>query len=326
MKTLVIGGAGYLGIPLCTALSSMMNVTCYDSLMHDNITDLASVWGEPGFQFVHGDIRDRELLQKHVSKVDIVYNLAALVGAPICDRRPKDAVEINQDAVKSLAQMLSPHQTLVQFTSNSGYGMTDGSSEVDETSPLNPVSLYGKTKVEAEKYVMERERSYSLRLATVFGVAPRMRFDLLVNNWTVLLQERKACRDYYGEVHPLVIYEPHYLRNYVHVRDVARVAGYIVWCCERSSYGIYNVGNPSCNCSKMQLAEAICKELQIDPSQFIKIGTDKKDPDQRNYKVNNQKLLDTGFRFKKDLQDGIREVASYAENLTEGQIKDGGNA
>lgn len=324
MKALVLGGAGYLGIPLCQRLAECCgSVTCYDNLRHDNFTDLAGIWGSPRFggrfHFVRGDVRDLETLGRHIGQADIVCNLAAIVGAPACDKSPNEARAVNFEFVQDLCKMLSPAQHLFQFTTNSGYGMTDGTSEVDELSPLNPTSLYGKTKIQAEAVALQRERTTSLRLATVFGVAPRMRYDLLVNDWTEKLTAVKKW-PYAG--HHIKIYEPNYLRNYVHVRDVAEAVNYLLW----SPTGVYNVGNPGANCTKMELARQICDVLGIDSQIHIQVDENGVDMDQRNYKVNNDKLLRTGFRFNRSLRDGIQEVASFAMLASPESIKKGRNA
>lgn len=327
MRYLILGGCGYCGSTLIPAIlqQSVANeVTCIDNLRYQNASALAGFLGDRRVMFVKGDIRDKVLMQRVLRTADVVVNLAALVGMPVCDKHPLEAVAVNQDAVREFVPLLSPNQTLVQLTSNSGYGATDGQSEVDEDSPLNPVSLYGRTKVEAEKACLDHPRSISLRLATVFGVSPRMRFDLMVNDWTYQLTKKKEIVEGWKEIYPMPfsIFEPHFSRNYVHVRDVCsailHVVGHPPY--DKGRPGVYNVGNPDANCTKWELAQRICKTIGLD-EKFLEVDHASRDEDGRNYRVSNAKILATGFRFRASLEDGIREVSQYARIAPEDAYK-----
>lgn len=318
LQAVVLGGAGYIGAPLCELLLKFgIEVTCVDSLLFNNWSTVTELSRNKYFRFIQSDVRDFDRYRNPLYGADVVFNLAAIVGAPACDKFPADAVDVNQTFVERLANVLCRSQQLVQFTTNSGYGMTDGTSEVDESSLLNPTSLYGRTKVAAEAAVMQRERSVSLRLATVFGVAPRMRYDLLVNDWTEKLSRNRRGKDF-----RLTIYEPKYFRNYVHVRDAARAAAYLFG---RQLFGVYNVGNPEANCTKLELANIICQVLSIDPEVYVGVDLDGKDPDQRNYLVSNAKILGAGFKFENPLRAGIREVYEHVLTATEDSILKGRN-
>lgn len=317
MRVLVLGGAGYIGSIACQHLleNSNLEVTCVDSLRYNEPTALAHLLGQAGFGFVRADIRDIASYRYELTHADAVVNLAALVGEPVCKQFPIEAEEVNYGAVHTLCQELSLSQYLIQTSTNSGYGTTDGVSEVTEESPLNPISLYGKTKADAEKAVLDRSSSVSFRLATVFGVSPRMRFDLMVNDWTLRLQRIKA--DARGTLlRMFCIFEPHYRRNYVHVRDVARGIMHALNC---GLTGAYNFGNPEADCSKWELAALICKRIGLDTACLAE-DLSSRDPDQRNYKVSNKKILGSGFRFWRSLEEGIGEVARYAELLSDDQV------
>jgi nucleoside-diphosphate-sugar epimerase len=329
MSVLVLGGAGYIGAPLCHfLLRKGRRVVCVDSLRYGNVEALGGLWGVPGFTFVQADIRDIESYRAHLKTADAVVNLAALVGAPVCDKFPEEALEVNQVAVHHLVKALSPNQRLIYTNSNSGYGATDGTSEVDENSPLTPLSVYARTKCEGEKAVLEHPDSVSFRLATVFGVSPRMRFDLLVNDWTRRLVRLGEIAKQ-PELHSFPvfrIFEPTFCRNYVHVQDVVRA---IFHALEHSwgpfaLRGVYNCGNPDANRTKWELAQTICKEIGLDEC-VLAVDPQSKDPDGRNYRVSNAKLLGTGFLFRHILEEGILEVARYVSLLNRERVHEMGN-
>ncbi len=294
-RVLVTGGAGYIGgilVPLL--LEKGYEVTVLDSFGHGANT-LASSCAHPRFDAVRGDVRDARVLEPLARKADWVLPLAALVGAPLCDQDPFAATSVNRDAVVSLLGMLSPSQRVVFPVTNSGYGVGEAGKECDENSPLRPISLYGRTKVEAEKAVMDRGNAISFRLATVFGMAPRMRIDLLVNDFTY-----RAVRD--GAV---VVFEGHFKRNYIHIRDVAGGFLHGMENFDRMKDQVYNMGLSSANLSKLELCAAIQRHVPRFAYIEAAIGEDK---DKRDYVVSNAKLEATGWVPKHSLDDGIAEL------------------
>lgn len=303
-KILVPGGCGYLGSTLVSYLLSLPDtfVTVVDGLMFNQEIILSNFLGHPRFRFEWASVLDTGLMTGLVKEANTVIPLAALVGAPLCDQAPEMARRVNQDFIQWLVKELSPNQRVLFPMTNSGYGTTDGTPCTEET-PLNPISLYARTKGEAEKAVLDHPNSVSLRLATVFGCSPRQRFDLLVNDFASRLAHQER----------LTIYEPHAMRNYVHVRDVARAFAFFLQAEQHT--GVFNLGLPEANLTKAELAEAICELLSLDPLRHIAIG-DGEDKDKRNYLVSNDKVLSVGFSFHHYLVDGIREVAQYSLTLT----------
>lgn len=295
-KVLITGGAGYIGSVLTGhLLDKGYKVTCIDNLKHKQ-NSLISYVGDPNFDFVYGDVRDEGLLEKIVSDSDIIMPLAAIVGMPACNLNPEEALSINKNAIIKLNEMRSHDQKLIFPNTNSGYGTKSGEFYCDEETPLEPISFYGKTKVEAEKHLLESEKpAITLRLATVFGFSPRMRTDLLVNDFVL-----KAVRDSY-----VVIYQGDFKRNFIHVRDVARAFEHCIENFEDMKNKPYNVGLEDSNLSKIELAEKIksyIPKFEIIP---MEIG---EDPDKRNYIVSNQKILRTGFSPEFSLDEGIEEL------------------
>jgi len=251
------------------------------------------------FNFVKGDVRNLKLLEELVSSHDIIIPLAALVGFPLCDRDPRGAQEINHDVNKWIADNKSDDQLVIYPCTNSGYGVSLDGSVCTEESPLNPISLYGKTKVAAESDFKNVNNHVTFRLATVFGPGARMRTDLLVNNFVL-----KALKD-----RILVLYECEFMRNYVHLADVCRAFRFVLDNWDSCKNETYNVGNDSINMNKLQLAQTIQKHLPIEiiRAEFTT------DPDKRDYIVSSQKFYDRGFECKYDLDDGIRQlIKSYA--------------
>lgn len=294
-KILVTGGAGYLGSIMVPALlKEGYEVTVLDNFMyHQN--SLAECCADPAFSVVRGDCRNEDLMKKLIADKDIVIPLAALVGAPLCARDEIGAVSIGRDAVRMLCRIASPEQRIVIPITNSGYGIGESGKFCTEESPLRPVSLYGRLKVEAEQAVMARDNSISLRLATVFGMSPRMRLDLLVNDFVYRAVNDRA----------LVIFEGHFKRNYIHVRDVARAFIHAIRNFDTMKDNVFNVGLSTANLSKIELCEVIKKHLPKFVYLESKIG---EDPDKRDYIVSNEKIEKTGYLPHYSLDDGIEEL------------------
>lgn len=307
---LVTGGAGYLGSTLVPALlDAGHNVTVLDNFLFKQAS-LNHVCHAPNFSVVKGDIRLENVMKPLLSKADIVIPLAALVGAPMCNADPVGASSINHDAITMMLRLLSSEQVVLMPTTNSAYGTGDADNFCNEDSPLRPISQYAKEKVEVEKLLMERENAISFRLATVFGMSPRMRTDLLVNDFT-----HRAVHDRF-----VVLFESGFKRNYIHVRDVARVFLHGLENFSTMAGQIYNVGLSDANISKRELCERI--QLQIPDFVFLEapIG---KDLDQRNYVVSNAKLEATGFQPSVSLDDGIRELIkgfTMIKNMVYGNV------
>ena len=292
---LITGGSGYIGSILTqTLLSEGFKVTVLDNFMY-NQTSLLTCFEFEAFEVVRGDCRDEQLMSELVKDVDVVIPLAALVGAPLCDEDPLAARTINVEAVRSICKLLSPSQQLLFPVTNSGYGIGENGVFCTEDTPLRPISLYGKTKVEAEELVLERENSISFRLATAFGISPRMRLDLLVNDFVWRAVTDRA----------VTVFEGHFKRNYIHVRDVARVFLHGIQNMESMRGRPYNVGLEDTNISKLEL----CAEIQkVVPSFVFLEAPIGEDPDKRDYIVSNQRILQTGFQPQWSLQDGIQEL------------------
>lgn len=300
LKILITGGAGYLGSILTEhLLAKKHKVTVLDNLMYGE-QNLNHLCANPDFDFVFGDARNESLVKSLVKTADVVIPLAAIVGAPCCDLDPLMATSVNLDAIKMINNLRSPSQLLIYPTTNSGYGTKTGDVYCTEETPLEPISLYGRTKSDAEAIVLASENSITLRLATVFGMSPRMRMDLLVNHFVYA-----ALTDRY-----IVIFEKDFKRNYVHIRDVADC---FIHCIENSSSMIgrpFNVGLDNANLSKEELALTIKSHIPEFFVHFSEIGSD---PDKRNYIVSNQRLREAGFEAKHTLDMGIRElIKGYA--------------
>ena len=292
---LITGGSGYIGSVLSEhLLDAGYRVTVLDSLIYAQQT-LFHLCHNPNFNFVFGDVRDKTVLKPLVEQADAIIPLAAIVGAPACDRDPLMTTSVNVDAVRLITQLRKPSQLIVYPTTNSGYGTKSGALHCTEETPLEPISLYGQTKVDAEQLVLDGENTISLRLATVFGLSPRMRLDLLVNTFTWA-----AVSDGY-----ITIFEKDFKRNYVHVRDVADC---FIHCLKNSSKMVgrpYNVGLDAANLSKEELALKIKEYV---PNYYLHFAEFGSDPDKRNYIVSNQRLREAGFEAKRSLDDGIQEL------------------
>jgi nucleoside-diphosphate-sugar epimerase len=295
MKVLITGGAGYLGSNLTRhLLEAGYTVTVLDNLMYDQVT-LLHLFGNPKFQFELGDVRDKKLLQELVGLNDVIIPLAAIVGMPACKANPELTVAVNYQQVADIVEILRDDQKLILPNTNSQYGSSD--SIITEESPFNPLSLYAKTKCDAENIMLEKGNGVSLRLATVFGVSPRMRTDLLVNDFVY-----KSVVDGY-----LVLFEAHFKRNYIHVQDIARTFQFIIENYEKCKGHAFNVGLSTANLSKLELAEKIKSHI---PSLVIKQDDFKEDFDKRNYIVSNEKLEALGWKPIYDLDYGIKQLMS----------------
>ena len=292
---LVTGGAGYLGSVLCEhLLDAGYKVTALDSLLFGQ-NSLFHLCGNPNFEFIFGDCREEQVIKKALKGVDVIIPLAAVVGAPACDRDPWLTKELNYESIKMLNRVRSKEQRIVYPTTNSGYGTKSGSMFCTEETPLEPISLYGQTKCDAEKELLDSQNAVTLRLATVFGLSPRMRLDLLVNHFTYM-----AVTEGY-----LVIFEKDFKRNFVHIRDVADCFIHCIRNFDQMKGQPYNVGLDAANISKEELAFAIKEHV---PNFFIHFSEVGSDPDKRNYVVSNQRLRDAGFEAKRSLSHGIQEL------------------
>ncbi len=292
---LVTGGAGYIGSTMVPdLLNEGHNVTVIDNFMFGQ-TSLNHVCNNKNFQIIKGDIRIKNIIKPLIKNADIIIPLAALVGAPLCNQDPIGATTTNHDAILMMLELTSNKQLVLMPTTNSAYGTGDKNNFCTEKSPLKPISQYAKEKVKVEKVLMEHENAISFRLATVFGVSPRMRIDLLVNDFTY-----RAVNDQF-----VVLFESAFKRNYVHVRDVSRAFLHGIDNFKKMRGEIYNLGLSNANVSKKELCERIKK--QIPDFQFLEAPVGK-DPDQRNYIVSNEKIESTNFKTKYTLDEGIAEL------------------
>ena len=249
------------------------------------------------FKLIVGDVRNKTLIRKEIKKNEFIIPLAALVGAPLCEKNKKEAISVNFNAIKLLMKHIGKKNKVIYLTSNSGYGVGKKNKFCDEKSPLNPISLYGTTKVKAEKIVMKSQNVICFRLATVFGYSHRMRTDLLVNNFVFNSIKKKELK----------LFEPHFRRNFIHVNDVVDGILYSIKNFERLKSNVYNLGLSSANLSKYMLAKKIKHKLKY---LKIKIIKNMKDPDQRDYYVSNKKIEKKGFRAKIRIESGINELIS----------------
>ena len=275
---LVTGGAGYLGSTLVPfLLEAGYNVTVLDNFMYSQ-NSLGHVMHDKKFNLIEGDVRSEEIVKPFLEEADIVVPLAALVGASLCDKDPIGARTTNRDAIEMLTSLMSKDQKIIMPITNSGYGIGKKNKLCTEETPLNPVSLYGRTKVEAEKIALDFGNTVSLRLATVFGISPRMRIDLLVNDFVY-----RAVKDRF-----IIIFEGHFKRNFIHVRDVARGFIHSLENFSTMKGNVYNLGLSNANLSKLELCEKIKEFLP----RFVYIEADVgEDPDKRDYIVSNRKIL-----------------------------------
>lgn len=292
---LVTGGAGYLGSVLVRQLLKLGHkVSVLDNFMFQP-NSLLDCCHYDTLEIVRGDARDEALLERLIKDRDIIIPLAALVGAPLCDRDRVGAETTNTGAVRTLCDVLSKGQRIIIPITNSGYGIGQKGKYCTEETPLNPVSFYGRTKVDAEKIVLGRGNSISLRLATVFGTSPRMRIDLLVNDFTY-----RAVKDRF-----IVIFEGHFKRNYIHIRDVSKAFIHAINNFDTMKNEPYNVGLSDANLSKLELCAMIKEQIPDFVYLEAKIG---EDPDKRDYIVSNEKIEKTGFKPDYSVARGIAEL------------------
>ena len=294
MKILITGGSGYLGSVITEKLlNKNYEVTILDNLMY-NQTSSITFTHNPNFNFIYGDVRDKSLLKSLVNTFDVIIPLAAIVGFPACDRDKDLATAINYEHVRYICELVNGTKIRVVYpNTNSGYGIGE-SGECTEESPLNPISHYGVTKVKAEGEVLGIG-GISVRLATVFGTSPRMRMDLLVNEFVY-----KALTDKY-----ITIFEKDFVRNYIHIRDVANVFLFMIENYEKHSGEVFNVGLSDANLSKEQLVEKIKGYV---PDFAITYSDYYSDPDKRDYIVSNEKIESVGWVAEHSLDNGIEEL------------------
>tara|TARA_B110000858_G_C17734877_1_gene442006 strand:- start:104 stop:1036 length:933 start_codon:yes stop_codon:yes gene_type:complete len=293
MKILITGGAGYIGSVLIPILlEKKFELTILDNFLFKQ----SFLLKHNNLKLIEGDVRDKKLMNNIFKEdFDYVIPLAGLVGAPLCEQKPDEARDVNEYAADHLCKNTDINTKIIVPTSNSGYGIGKKNIYCTEESPLNPISIYGVTKVNAEKLILSRGNSISLRLATVFGISNRMRLDLLVNHFVY-----KALK--YQKIE---IFEGDFKRNYVSVKDVARAFLFCIENFEKLKNNIYNFGLEDVNLTKIELAKKI-KEQLLDFDYIL--NNNQQDPDKRDYIVSNEKILKTGFKFQNSIESGIKEL------------------
>ncbi|MBT5471338.1 MAG: NAD(P)-dependent oxidoreductase [Nitrospina sp.] len=295
MKILITGAAGYIGSVLVPILlQNDHEVIAIDNFMYKQ-TSLLDCCHYDNFTLINGDVRNSALIEENMKKVDAILPLACLTGAPLCDKDPITAKAVNFEAIKTILEKRSSSQMVIFPTTNSGYGVGEKGIHCTEETPLRPVSLYGQLKVEIEKMILDSGNSMTFRFATVFGVSPRMRLDLLVNDFTY--------RAYYDRF--IVLFEAHFKRNYLHVRDAARAFMYGLDNFENMKGEAYNVGLSDANISKAELCKVIKTEI---PKFYFSEAEIGEDLDKRDYIVSNEKIEFAGFKTKHSLTYGIKEL------------------
>lgn len=294
-KIFITGGAGYIGTSLIPMLLERNYlVTVYDSLMFNNGDKLIPYISNPNFKFIHGDIKDDKKLSECIKDYDVVIHLAALVGFPICrEKGEEESHNINVIGTKNVINSLSENQYLLFGSTGSNYGEVFGICT--EETELNPLSIYGRTKTDAEKLVLSRNNSTTFRFATAFGVSPRLRLDLLINDLTY-----KSMTEGYA-----VIYESHFLRTFIHVKDICKSFLFAIDNQELMKNNVYNVGSDNMNFSKKEICDIIQKEVPNSYFNFADVGEDQ---DKRNYKVSYEKIKSLGFKTSINIEDGIKEL------------------
>ena len=306
-KVLITGGAGYLGSVLTEVLLNKgYNVTVVDNLIYKQ-TSLAPFTYNKNFKFILGDVTDNGMLRPLVESHDVIIPLAAIVGMPACKANPELTIKVNYEQVKNITEWSTKNQMIIIPNTNSQYGSS--SEIITEESPFKPLSLYAETKCDAEKSVLDSGNGIALRLATVFGMSYRMRMDLLVQDFVY-----KAINDGY-----LVLFESHFIRNYIHIRDIANTFLFMIENYDRCNNNAFNVGLSEANCTKLELAQAIQKYV---PDLVIVQNEFKKDFDQRNYMVSNHKLESMGWNPQFSLEDGIQELIEGYKLITKFKNKD----
>jgi nucleoside-diphosphate-sugar epimerase len=307
-RVLVTGAAGYLGSILCEhLLDAGWHVTALDNVLYSQ-NSLFHFCANPNFDFHRGDARDERVVAPLVRMADAIIPLAAIVGAGACDRDPWMAESVNLEAIRLVDRIRSAEQLVIYPNTNSGYGTQSGDNFCTEETPLEPITLYGRTKVQAELELLQRPNVITLRLATVFGASPRMRLDLLVNHFVYA-----AVTDGY-----LVIFEKDFKRNYVHIRDVADTVLHCLSQSDKMAGRAYNVGLDKANLSKAELAMKVKEQVPNFYVHFAELGSD---PDKRNYIVSNERLREAGFEAKRSIEDGILELLKTYRMLGRSSFK-----
>lgn len=307
-RILVTGGSGYLGSVLTGHLLKLgYRVMVLDNLLYGQ-TSLLTFCSHPHFSFVRGDVRDEATLRELLKSHDVIIPLAAIVGQKACERDPLMARTVNLDSIRLLNRLRSSEQRVLSPCTNSGYGAKSGEVYCTEETPLEPISLYGETKVQAEAELLSQPNTISLRLATVFGPSPRMRLDLLVNDFV-----HRAVTDGF-----IVIYEKDFKRNYLHIEDVAECFCYCLENFDAMKDSVYNVGLNEANLSKAELAEKIREHVPKFYIHYAEVGSD---PDQRNYIVSNDKIKAQGFVARHSLDEGIRQLLTAYRMLPRGDFQ-----
>lgn len=292
MKILVTGGAGFVGSVLVPMLlSKNYKVRVLDNLMF-GIDGLFNCFNHKNFEFVKGDIRNKNLMEKVVEDIDVVIHLASLVGYPICKKYEKDACVVNVEATMTLSRILPKDKLVIYPSTDSCYG-SFGELCTEETL-LKPLTLYGETKAAAEILLRERGNTIILRFATGFGVSPRMRLDLLINDFCY-----KAVKE-----RNLIVYEKSYQRAFVYVTDMARAFIFALGNAVEMRDGVYNIGSEKLNLTKEQVAELIRKKTEY----YLHYADFGKDADQRNYRVSCEKMRKLGFETEISLEQGIDQL------------------
>ena len=303
-KILITGGAGYIGSKLATELLKYNYKVTVIDILKISSRSLNHLFNNENFNFIKGDVRNKKLMKSLIQKNEFIVPLAALVGAPLCEKNKREAISVNLESIKYLMKTITKRNKIIYLTTNSGYGVGEKNKYCDEKSPLKPISLYGRTKVQAERIIMQSHNSIGFRLATVFGYSYRMRTDLLVNNFVF-----RAIRD-----QKLLIYEPHFRRNYIHINDVVQGILYSIKNFNRLKANVYNLGLSSANLTKYNLAKKIKRKIS---SLKIKIIKNRKDPDQRDYYVSNKKIEKKGFKAKISIEKGIDELINVFSHSKE---------
>ena len=297
-RILITGGGGYIGSMLSTELIRIGHKVTVIDLMKYKKDSLNHLFFNKNFKLIEKDVRNKKVIKDLLKKNEFIIPLAALVGAPLCEKNKKEALSVNHISIKNLVSMCSNKNKIIFLTSNSGYGVGEKNKFCDENSPLRPVSLYGRTKCDAENEVIKHKNYICFRLATVFGFSYRMRSDLLVNNFVYSALKNKK----------LTIYEPNFRRNFIHVADVVSGIVFAIKNFNKLKSNIYNLGLSSANISKIMLAKKIKNQLK---NIKIKIVKNKKDPDKRDYFVSNKKIEKKGYKAKISLESGISELIYF---------------
>lgn len=297
MNIFITGGAGFVGSVLIPKLIEHgYKVKVLDNLIYNNGIVLLSYFQNKNFEFYKVDIRDKLRVKELIKKSDIIIHLAAIVGYPACKRNPKVAKEVNLDGTKILNELRSREQVVIFASTSSVYGYQGDNNFCSEQTPLNPLTVYARTKIQAEHILLDKGNVVILRFATGFGLSPRLRLDLLINNFVFLAFTEKK----------LVVYQKNYRRAFVHVRDMANAFIFSLKNLSKMVNEIYNVGADELNLTKEEIALNIKKKLDFKLF-FSDVGCDE---DQRNYALSYEKIRHLGFKAKISLNEGIDEIIS----------------